>query len=360
MAAPIYHDLSIKIKQYIKDNDLTGKLPGTRTLSKIFKVHHVTLSKALHLLETEGFVTFNGTSGIYVTQHEAAKTHYHALAMVGCNMEYSWTRKILTDIRKELSDFSYDLLGITFEKELFLNNKKILFNFPVDGFIFRFSSLRNEQAKLLMQAKIPFVACARRKDLPEIDQTDCDHDYGYGLLLDKLIKLGHRKIAFCEFGRVPEYQRYLKDIYNLFKEKLGSDFNSDYFYVRETGLELWEKYGEEYWNIYPTRAVEHFLSLKEPPTALIAPAPLFRRIYNILSDKKIRIPEDISMMCMSYTDEKLPETDVSGIVYDEKKRLTWAVMRVAEKIKNPDLPAAQYLQKPIFNQGKTVTVPPAK
>ena len=353
MASAIYQKLSTELENYIRENNLNGKLPGTRTLSKMFNVHHVTLSKALHLLEDKGIITIS-CSGVYVVPPNPVRHKHNVLALVGSQMEFPGNQKIVSYINKGMREFKYDLIGITFDTNLFLNNQRILFNFPVDGFIFRYSSLRNEQAELLLKEKIPFVACARRKDMPEVDQTDCDHDYGYSLLLDELISLGHRKIAFCEFGRIPEYQRYLKDIYRLFKQKLGDDFNSDYFYVRETGLELWEIYGEDYWEIYPSRAVEHFLSLQEPPTAIIAPAPLFRKIYNILQRKKIRIPEDISMMCMSYIGEKLPDIDVSGIVYDEKKMLAWAAERLIAKLENPDLPPAHYFQKPVYNKGKTV------
>lgn len=359
MAKPIYHDLSLQIEQYIKENNLTGKLPGTRTLSKIFKVHHVTLLKALHLLEDKGIVTINN-NGIFVKSASKDRPKHKVLALVGQHMDFPCNQQILSTIKNHIQQYGYNLIGIAFDTDLFLNNKKILLNFPSDGFIFRFSSLRNEQAELLLKEKIPFVACARRKDMPDIDQTDCDHAFGYSLMLDELMKQGHRKIAFCEFGRIAEYQRYLKDIYALFKQKLGDDFNSDYFYVRETGLELWEIYGEDYWEIYPSRAVEHFLQLQEPPTAIIAPAPLFRKIYNILQSKKIRIPDDMSMMCMSYADEKLPDVDVSGIVYDEKKMLAWAAERLIVKLENPDLPPASYFQQPILNKGKTVKFTPKK
>ncbi len=360
MPTPIYHDLSLKLEKYIRENNISGKLPGTRTLSKMFHVHHVTLSKALHLLEDKGIITIKGTSGIFVVPPVSQHKKHNVLALVGGQMGRSWNQNILSYLGKQVKKFDYDLMGIAFDTDLFLKNQKILFNFPVDGFIFRFSSLRNEQAKLLMREKIPFVSCARRKDLPDIDQTDCDHDYGYSLLLDQLIQLGHKKIAFCEFGRIPEYQRYLREIYTLFQKKLGDNFNSDYFYVRETGLELYETYGDEYWNIYPARAVEHFLNLPEPPTAIIAPAAIFRHIYKILQSKNIRIPQDVSLMCMSYNDEIMPAPNISGIVYDEKKMLSWAAERLIRKINNPDLSPAHYIQKPIFNPGETIAPPPVR
>ena len=214
MAAPIYHELSLKIEKYITENNITGKLPGTRFLSKSFGVHHVTLSKALHLLEDKGIITICNT-GVFVNQPNPPRPRYKVIALVAAQLDFPCNQKVIAEISQYIRKFDYNLIGINFDPDLFLSNKKILLNFPVDGFIFRISTLRNEQAQLLKKENIPFVSGARRKDMPEIDQADCDHDYGYALLLDELIKLGHKKIAFCEFGRVAEYQQYLKDIYSV-------------------------------------------------------------------------------------------------------------------------------------------------
>ena len=50
----------------------------------------------------------------------------------------------------------------------------------------------------------------------------------------------------------------------------------------------------------------------------------------------------------------MPDIDVSGIVYDEKKMLIWAADRLIARLKNPDLPPESYFQQPIYNKGKTI------
>ena len=358
MAAPIYRELSQKIENYIIDNNIRGKLPGTRQLSAKFGVHHVTLLKALHLLEQKGILIIDPARGVFTTSPAERKSS-NVIALISANLEHPGNREMQAVLEKYLAGSDYNLIGICFDSQLFENNKRLLLNFPVDGFIFRGSSLRNAQAELLLKEKIPFVACSKRQDLPQIDQTDCDHSFGYSLLLDKLIEMGHRRIAFCEFGRIPEYQSYLKEIYALFSKKLGNSFDKDCFYVRETGLALWEKFGEEYWNIYPRKAAEHFLNLNNPPTAIVAPFPLLSRIHKHLLNMGIQIPRDISLASMNYSNEKSVHTDFTRIVYDETQMLCWGAERLLAKLADYSLEPASFFQKPVFIAGET-TCPPSK
>lgn len=356
MAAPVYKDLSLKLEKYIIDNNINGKLPGTRQLSREFGVNHITLLKALHLLEEKGVIFIEPARGIF-TSLSRKRPRHNVLALISANLDQPGNREIQSKLEQYLKNHGYNLIGISFDSALFKDNKQLLLNFPVDGFLFRLSSLRNDQAELLLREKIPFVSCARRKDLPQTDQTDCDHMFGYNLLLDKLLSMGHRRIAFCEFGRIPEYRPYLEDIYSLFAQKMGDSFDESCFYTRETGLEMWEKFGEKYWDIYPRRAVEHFLNLANPPTAIIAPFHLLNRIHKILCQKGVRVPQDISLASMNYASEKSVSADFTRIVYDEEKMLFWGIDRLLAKlVDNPPAEPAYYFQKPEFIPGKTTAV----
>ena len=188
MAAPVYKDLSLKLEKYIIDNNIDGKLPGTRQLSREFGVNHITLLKALHLLEEKGIIFIEPAKGIFTSQSRKRPRH-HVLALISANLELPWNRELLSKLEQYLKNSGYNLIGISFDSTLFKSNKQLLLNFPVDGFLFRLSSLRNDQAELLLKEKIPFVACSRRKDLPLTDQTDCDHNFGYNMLLDKLLSM---------------------------------------------------------------------------------------------------------------------------------------------------------------------------
>lgn len=354
MAAPIYHDLSSKIEQYIRENNLKNKLPGTRTLAKKFNVHHVTLLKALHLLKNKGLITIVPASGIYIVPPAPARTKHNVIAIVGMTNQEFFLNKKFVNLEKIFQNTRYNVITISFDSSIFKNNKKILLNFPVDGFLFRFSSLRDEQRQLLENENIPFVSCARREDLPNVTQTDCDHDYGYGLMVDKLIQLGHRQIAFCEFSRIPEYQSYLDNIYKVFKEKLGGDFTPDLFYAPCSSEDLYDMYNENHIKVYMTEALKQLLSLRSPPTAIIAPMPMCRELISLLTQKGIRVPQDISIMAMAYKVQHTNNPDISCVIYDDEEMLCWGAKQLLKKLDDPFAPPECYLQKPLLHDGKTV------
>lgn len=357
MPTPIYHNLSLKLENYIRENNISGKLPGTRTLSKMFHVHHVTLSKALHLLEDKGIITIYPASGIYVVPKNPPRQKHNVIAIVGISNQELYLKEKFVELEKYLHARKYNLIAISFDSHIFKDNQKILLNFPVDGFLFRFSSLRNEQRLMLENENIPFVSCARRKDLPHIPQTDCDHDYGYGLMLDKLIGLGHKHIAFCEYSRIPEYQSYLDGICTLFKNKLGNNFSEEYFFTKESSEKLYESFGEDYIKVYMDAAIKHFMSLPQPPTAIIAPLPMCRKLIPLLKKQGLQVPQDISIMAMSYKYEHRYNPEISSIVFDENEMIFWGAQHLLNKLENPALPPECYLQKPIFNPGSTIAPP---
>ena len=87
MIAPIYHELSEKLERYIAENGITGKMPGVLKLSRELGVHHVTLSKAMRLLEKKGLLSINGTKGTFVTERTEKRPRHRVLALVGANTE---------------------------------------------------------------------------------------------------------------------------------------------------------------------------------------------------------------------------------------------------------------------------------
>ncbi len=353
MITPIYQNLSEKLEKYIADNGITGRMPGVLKLSRELGVHHVTLSKAMRILEQKGLLSINGTKGTFVNQSSVKRPRHHVIALVGANTEHGEDKEILSKLNEEARKSGYSIIAVTFEEELFQKNKTILLNFPVDGFLFRMSSLRREQAELLRREEFPMVSGARKEGYPWLDQTDCDHYAGYSLLLNRLINLGHRRIAFLEFDRVPEYRFYLDNIRHVFEEKLGEAFDAELFYTKSKGRELWDEFGELYWEVYAERALKHWFSLPEPPTAIIAPLPMLIRINGILEKKKISVPQDVSLMFVTHA-SKIQYEQFSGILYDEYEMLLWGFRRLVERLNGASLEPRQYFQKPFFHEGKSV------
>ncbi len=351
MIEPIYQKISAQLEQYIREHGISGKLPGTRQLSRELGCHHVTLSKAIHLLEQRGLLENRGVRGIFVRRDEKPpRPARGVLALVSSLDETPAERELMVKINRFLKDFHYSMISIHFEESLFLENPRLLLNFPVDGFLFRLSSLRKTQSQLLRQEKIPAVSCVlQHGEMNWLDQTDCDHAAGYALLLQKLRAAGHRRIGWIEFGRIPEYQPYLEAVRGYFQAALGPDFDPDLMFIRERDNEMLERYGQDYNRVYCERALVHFFRLKNPPTAIIVPRmDLTIELCQLATRAGIRMPDELTVM---YVSHGLPSVrpPLSGVEFDEEEMLLWGVRRLLERLKNPDLEPAKYLVPPVFH-----------
>ena len=350
MIEPIYQEIAVRLEAYIRDRGIVGRLPGTRQLSRELGCHHVTLSKAIHLLEQRGLLENRGVRGVFVLGAEKpARPLRRVLAMVSGLHETPANRELLAKINHFLKDFHYSMISIHFEESLFLENPRLLLNFPVDGFLFRMSTLRKIQTQLLRHENIPAVSCVLQQGMDWLDQTDCDHAAGYALLLKKLRSAGHRRIGWIEFGRIPEYQPYLEAVRGYFQAALGPDFDPDLMFIRERDNEMLERYGQDYNRVYCERALVHFFRLKNPPTAIIVPRmDLTIELCQLATRAGIRMPDELTVM---YVSHGLPSVrpPLSGVEFDEEEMLLWGVRRLLERLKNPDLEPAKYLVPPVFH-----------
>ena len=350
MIEPIYQEIAVRLEAYIRDRGIVGRLPGTRQLSRELGCHHVTISKAIRLLAEKGLLENRGVRGVFVLGAEKpARPVHRVLAMVSGLHETPANRELLAKINHFLKDFHYSMIGIHFEESLFQENPRLLLNFPVDGFLFRLSTLRKIQTQLLRQENIPAVSCVLQQGMDWLDQTDCDHAAGYALLLKKLRSAGHRRIGWIEFGRIPEYQPYLEAVRGYFQAALGPDFDPDLMFIRERDNEMLERYGQDYNRVYCERALVHFFRLKNPPTAIIVPRmDLTIELCQLATRAGIRMPDELTVM---YVSHGLPSVrpPLSGVEFDEEEMLLWGVRRLLERLKNPDLEPAKYLVPPVFH-----------
>ena len=287
MIAPIYHELSEKLERYIAENGITGKMPGVLKLSRELGVHHVTLSKAMRLLEKKGLLSINGTKGTFVTERTEKRPRHRVLALVGANTEQADSKELLAKLNEYSLESGYNVIGITFEEQLFQRNRRLLLNFPVDGFLFRMSSLRKEQAELLRRENIPIVSGARKEGYPWLDQTDCDHDAGYSMLLDRLIALGHRRIAHVTTFKGERFGDERAEAFLAEMAKRSLPVKTEWIYRDEcfrSGGPL-------------VPFLERLFSEQDRPTAVSCGNDLIAlRVMTALERQGIRIPEEVSVI----------------------------------------------------------------
>ena len=360
MITPIYRKISERLEAYIREHGITGKLPGTRQLSRELGCHHVTLSKAVRLLVEKGMLENRGVRGVFVREHkQPRRSVYHVVALVDSLHETPTGRERLARLNAYLKPYGNSILGIRYEESLFQENPRLLLNFPVDGFLFRFSSLRVAQAKLLRDEGIPAVSCSRRYDADWLDQADCDHAAGYGMMLERLMETGHRRIAWIDFGAVPDYRPYQQAVADYFKEHLKEFFDPGLIYVRETMSEYRNFYGERYLPVYFGRALADLFSRPSLPTAIIVPSVSHcNALCSLLAEMKLRVPEDVTVMCVNHGGNRNRLIrPVPCVEYDEDAMLGWAIRRLMARLREPGLPAEVFLSSPVFHDPDRVASP---
>ncbi len=306
MITPIYHELSEKLENYILDNALTGKLPGLGPLSKQFGVHQLTMSKAVKLLEEKGVVSINGTRGTFINEERRPRQKYQVIGLVGIT-SYNERGSIIEHLNPVAEKSGYQLITITHHPNLFIQRRDLLARFPVDGLIFCYSSLNRSVAEYLRSEQIPMVICNRWPELAWLNRVDFDHEKSFDAVFRYLNGLGHRRVAFVEYGRDEEYQGHLEMMRGIWRKNLDGDYGDELFYVRETKSFMKRKYPNDWRKRYIRQALEHFLSLKEPPTAIVAEQGMNLELYRQIKELKLRVPKDISLLSIANRSEYRPQ-----------------------------------------------------
>ena len=348
MVKAIYQDLSLDLERYIRDNNISGRMPGVLRLSRELKVHHVTLSKAIRLLERKGIVEVKGTKGTFVVEH-TSRPRTNVIGVVGIRND--------DNILNTLNDFvhlrGYDIIGINFQEKLFKTNKRVLLNFPVDGFVFRMSALRNEQLQIFQKQNIPITSCNYINGCSWLNMGVFDHCHGYNMLLDRLIAMGHSRIAYVDFNRSSEYSYFINDIRNVFIDKLKHNFSEELFHSEITQLEALNIYGDDYLREYGKKILKKLFSCNIRPSIIVGPDGLISKMRAELEKSNIKVPDDVSLCGIGY-DERNMFDYLSGIRHSEIKLLKWALNNVINQIEGKQKEVELYWHKASWHEGQSV------
>ncbi len=346
---PIYHQLSDRIEQYIADNRITGRMPGILRLSDELGMNRVTLQKAFRELERRGVVTICGTRGTFVNSKAPQRSRYYAIGVIGTYTEKHDIKDGFPPQLYRLAErYGYQVVGISSSGL----TSELLAQFPVDGFIMLGSSSQKDTVDYLLKQRIPVVGNLNL-DPQSTDRVEFDHYRNYSAMVQRLKLLGHRRIAFVEFKRQPEFQFYIETIRKAFHDNLGDDFDDELFYVKEFGEDLWQQHGEAYRQIYAEQAATHLLTQPKPPTALIFSyiAPMSEE----LKRRGIKIPDDMSVFACCYPWELLSGTTTMRQNIEEL--MTWGFQRLLKRLADPNLPQETHLIPGNYHDGGTIAPP---
>ena len=282
MAVQKYKKLSGEMEEYIRSRNLSGKLPGVRTLSALFSANKITVNKALRVLEEKGVVTIRGTGGTFVARPEKPGESGFSVGIIGLDETrisealFSW----LTQKREKLGCRFVGLYSNFKEKP------ELLARFPLDGYVFLGSYGSRKIFEYLHDHNIPVIGSTFFR-FPWLNRITFDHEGGCRKLLRHLRSLGHRKIALLDWARPVQYRSYNAKLERVFREELGEDFEEDL--IRLIPQEKWRD-GD-----YMMKIFGSLMGKKDPPTCLAGPVPPFLEFSHMLRSEHIRIPQDISL-----------------------------------------------------------------
>ena len=282
---PKYQIVEERIKQAIKDKEITDKLPGERTLAKEFGFSYMTIRKAVDNLVSEGVLYKVPTRGAFVTNRKSGKKKTNIIGYfldnnIIAGLTSPYYSLIFDALEKQAAKHGYSLLyftdfdGVGSLKHINRIDGVIASCFPrIENLI---DDIRNH---------VPTVVIDNSSSDKTIPSVIIDNFNAVKDAVDYLYKLGHRRIGFMtgledsDVGknRTAGYRSSLAAHNIKFNDRLVYKGNFSY----ESGL----------------AGADYFLSMKNPPTAIMcsndsmAIAALGKIIQEGLS-----VPDDISII----------------------------------------------------------------
>lgn len=281
---PKYLLVEDHIKQAIKQNKITDKLPGERVLAKELGFSYMTIRKAIDNLVNEGLLYKIPTRGTFVADQQSRKVKtrtigYFLDSRIAGGLSSPYYAMIFNAIEKQTAQKGYSLVYFTDTSE---SNLHTVLS-KLDGVIAS-SFLRVENLIQDIKRVVPVVAIDNSVADKTIPSVIVDNFNAQVESIDYLCSLGHRRIGFMtgledsDVGK-NRYEGYKS---GLIKQGLVLDpglvFRGNYTFG--SGVS----------------GCEYFMSLKDRPTAIVcANDSMALGAINKLHKEGFEVPEDISV-----------------------------------------------------------------
>jgi len=263
MAEDKFHALSQMLEQKIRSGELNGRLPGVLRWARELGVHHVTLLKALRLLESRNLVEIIPDTGTFVKYSHRKK--YHVIGLLGFRQD--------PELDKIAESSGYHLLYITMDVGLVHDNPRWILNFPVDALLVRYSMLEKRQIEQLHENGVFVGATYHYPGTDCYDTVSSDYFSFFRTLLTQLKAEGCTKIAFSECDRKPDLRYYLENIRSIYKEVLQEQFRPELFLITENSWTYQLRYGKNSASVCWRDMMRSLAAAPVTPEAVIMPLP---------------------------------------------------------------------------------------
>jgi LacI family transcriptional regulator len=343
--------------------DVGQKLPIQKDLRGIFKVSNDTIKGALSILVKEGYISRRQHYGTFVISSKPRVgidlERINEISLVTCPAEKNnipenifageYSNRVIKGIEEKARENGIYLLHSTIsEGKLTLTGKeKDIAGLIIDG------TITPGYLRIIKKSGIPFVLTGDvewkagvREDVDVIAVNDFEGPY---LAVKHLIQLGHRRIVYIahslgdslwEKNQLNGYREALREagiacednlLIETKKFKTDSGYTAMKEFLKKSIHSASAQDGESFDKL---RMVSEAEPRKVEPisfTALVNMRNYFTvGIIKALSEKNLRIPEDISMVCRGGSPE------LTTVTYDLEELGKAAVERLIDRITNPD------------------------
>ena len=323
---PLYQKIFTSLKQQLLDGTYPegSQIPTEKELMNLFSTSRITVSRAVRELENAGYVRRLKAKGTFVNSRsywDARKTQSPGgtfpfisvifpapVSKVSLNIEVLYGVEVAC--REQGYGLSVTSLDIDHEDaQPAFDKEKDLINGVMDSgalgaIILPYSTMSSPEMynRMLIRA-FPFVLIDRRVFGIEAPFVSSDNTAGFSTVVEHLIGMGHRKIAFVSgntyetSSRSDRFTGYLQamnrhrlpvnDSY-IIHNMVPFDYNM-VFYDQTVS-------GNDALRVSTTKTLEHLMTLQEPPTAIAATNDyLALYMMNIARSMGIHIPQELSI-----------------------------------------------------------------
>jgi len=281
---PRYEQIKRGILDHIKRNGLkaSDRIPTEAELCRTYGWSRQTIGRALNELAIEGVLTRVRGSGTYVAEK---KLPARPLRIMVCDYnlkgEGEYHGPIFAGIRQAAGQTKFD---VAYYHDKNIPSAEDIIGMDVDGVLIHAPNL--EDIPTLMQLKEtgrPLVVMAIRSRFGNLTTVSTDNINGMKQAVKHLISRGHKRIAFVSQGLTSG------DVQDRI-----TGLNQSCF---EAGIAVDPSYMLIFDKICGSMVLESwFDSLSVKPTAIICSALLAFPIQQMLWNRNMRVPKDISMI----------------------------------------------------------------
>jgi DNA-binding LacI/PurR family transcriptional regulator len=276
-----YLEIAKALEESIGRGDYQERLPGVRLLASAFGVNPRTARRALEVLVNRGTVLPDGNRGCLLPKpHQPRRQTGNVIIYSNhpVELEGQSPRSLLNCLADGMEAYDLKPVFMSAAREQLADDMEFWLSCKVDGFIFVFSSFRQEIASQMALRRIPVVAANRMEESLKISWVDFDHEKAVEEMLEFMIRAGHRRIALLNqlhpyaFVRGHFEQAYRK---TMQRHRL---YDPQLFCFLETR----ERQTEEV-----NAHIERIMALPNPPTAILC-GQLERDAAEALRDYPVR------------------------------------------------------------------------